>query len=149
MGGVDRAPRLFRWRGREHEETLHDLEHACELAACQPGRGDAIERLGGGWVAEEALAIVLYCALSGLDFESAVVLSVNHSVDSDSTRSITGSLLGAALGAEAIPQRWLDPLELREVIGAMADDLATVREWEVDNDETGESAFWWKRYPGG
>ena len=81
-------------------------------------------QLGGGWVAEEALAIALWCALVAPDLESALLLAINHDGDSDSTGSLTGNLLGAALGMAAIPARWLADLELRECIVRVADELA-------------------------
>ena len=133
-----------------HLETLLAIERAQLLAECEPNRPDAIQKLGEGWVAEEALAISLYCALGAEDFEAGVVLAVNHSGDSDSTGAITGNLLGALYGAEAIPPRWLRSLELRDVIMAMADDLATFPEWDVgEHQASAECAFYWKRYPGG
>jgi ADP-ribosylglycohydrolase len=52
------------------------------------------------------------------------VSRATHSGDSDSTGAITGNLLGAALGEHAIPSRWLEALELQEVIEAVADDVA-------------------------
>lgn len=44
----------------------------------------AIKRLGGGWVAEEALAIAVYCAMATNNAEDALLLAVNHDGDSDS-----------------------------------------------------------------
>ena len=82
-----------------------------------------MESLGGGWVAEEALAIGLYCALVARDFAHGVLLAVNHGGDSDSTGSIAGNLLGLVQGEKAIPGRWLERLELRDVITEVADDL--------------------------
>ena len=64
-----------------------------------------------------------YCALRAPDFESALRLAVNHGGDSDSTGSLTGNLLGAALGEDVIPARWLGVLELRDEIERMADEL--------------------------
>ena len=52
-----------------------------------------------------------------------MIAAVNHGGDSDSTGAITGNILGAAIGYEAIPQFFLDDLELRDVILHMADDL--------------------------
>jgi ADP-ribosylglycohydrolase len=52
-------------------------------------------------------------------------MAVHHDGDSDSTGAVTGHLLGTALGVDAIPAEWLEPLELREVITDMADRLAT------------------------
>jgi len=83
-------------------------------------------RLGQGWVAEEALAVAVYCALTAADFRSGVLLAVNHGGDSDSTGAICGNLLGASLGAGAIDPGLLDGLEGRETITQIADDLHDV-----------------------
>src|SRR3546814_5935793 len=45
------------------EETLRAIELAEELADSGLPHEEAIVRLGQGWIAEEALAISLYCAL--------------------------------------------------------------------------------------
>ncbi len=51
---------------------------------------ETIERLGGGWVGEEALAISLYCVMVAKgDFGQGIRLAVNHSGDSYSTGAIT------------------------------------------------------------
>ena len=106
------------------EETRHAIEHAVRLANERPRCPDTLSRLGEGWVAEEALAIALYCALGAQDFASAVLLAVNHDGDSDSTGSITGQLLGAMWGMAAIPAHWVEQLELRDVIADMGQQLA-------------------------
>lgn len=108
-----------------HEETTAALLQARALAeAGGPATPERLMQLGGGWVAEEALAIALWCALVAPDLESALLLAINHDGDSDSTGSLTGNLLGAALGMAAIPARWLADLELRECIVRVADELA-------------------------
>ena len=53
----------------------------------------------------------------------ALVAAVNHSGDSDSTGAVTGNILGAALGESAIPAKFLEKLELRDIIREVADDL--------------------------
>jgi ADP-ribosylglycohydrolase len=131
-----------------YEETLEALEAAEALARSRPARAEAIRALGGGWVAEEALAIAVYAALSAETFEAGVILAVNHDGDSDSTGSIAGNLLGALHGVESIPARWLETLELRGVIEEVADDLATVREWKDGREDPEEWGYWWERYPG-
>lgn len=83
-----------------------------------------MERLGAGWVAEEALAIGVYAALATRRVEDALLLSVNHSGDSDSTGSICGNILGARHGDVGLPHEWLEQVEGRAVIAALADDLA-------------------------
>ena len=99
--------------------------------------------LGQGGVAEEALAISLYCSLASPNFEEAVVLAVNHSGDSDSTGAMTGNICGALYGVSAIPTRWLERVELRHEIAQIADDLARVREGTLDL----ESELTFNRYP--
>ena len=122
-----------------HEECLSALEHAIAAAEERDPSPEWVESLGQGWVADEALAIAVYCALvAGDDFARGVRLAVNHGGDSDSTGAITGNLLGALLGKDAIPSRWLDPLELRQEIETIADDL---RVQYRDDDE------WTRRYP--
>ena len=82
------------------------------------------EELGGGWVADEAAAIAIYCSLAHFDnFEEALIAAVNHAGDSDSTGAITGNILGAAIGYNAIPQHFKDDVELHDVILHVADDL--------------------------
>ena len=52
-----------------------------------------------------------------------MIAAVNHGGDSDSTGAVTGNILGAAVGYEAIPQFFKDDLDLHDVILHMADDL--------------------------
>ena len=52
-----------------------------------------------------------------------MIASVNHGGDSDSTGAVTGNILGAAIGYEAIPQYFKNDLELHDVILHVADDL--------------------------
>ena len=107
---------LAGWPG--HEETLDAVDTAVRLAAAP---GDvyadigqighvALEEPSGhgkGWVAEETLGIALYCALRYEDdYAAAVRAAVNISGDSDSTGSVTGAIMGAARGVEAIPLAW-------------------------------------------
>jgi ADP-ribosyl-[dinitrogen reductase] hydrolase len=131
-----------------HKETLAALQKAESLAKSRPRERSTLRELGKGFVAEEALAMGLYCALSAHDFEDGIILAVNHSGDSDSTGTITGNLLGAAAGVEAIPDRWLAHLELRSTIEAIADDLAAFPEWHLRNQAAAEErAFYASRYP--
>ncbi len=109
-----------------HEECAAAVERAISLSVEKRGGAfpEDVESLGEGWVAEEALAIAVFCALAAPDLESALRLAVNHGGDSDSTGAIAGNLLGAALGDAAIPPRWLAMLELREEILRLAEELA-------------------------
>jgi ADP-ribosylglycohydrolase len=133
-----------------HKEALAAIEKAESLAKSRPRERAALRELGKGFVAEEALAMGLYCALGTSNFEEGIVLAVNHSGDSDSTGSITGNLLGAAGGVESIPERWLTPLEMRSTIEALASDLSAVPEWCLRSQpDAEERAFYVARYPVG
>ena len=137
---VDEALSLLAAAPRS-EETAACVGRALALSdgGADPGP-ETVERIGRGWVAEEALAIAIYCALAHpRDFRRAVLLAVNHSGDSDSTGAIAGNISGAHLGAGAIPPGWIERLELREEILAIADDL---RIRYRDDDA------WRTRYPG-
>lgn len=107
---------------------MRDLEDIVQRAVRLAGEGlddlDAIRQLGEGWVAEETLAIAVYCALKySDDFEKGIIAAVNHDGDSDSTGAVAGNILGAALGMDAIPNKFIDNLELKDVILDIAGDL--------------------------
>lgn len=100
------------------------MEQAIALAHSDTPDLDAIHALGEGWVGEEAMAIALFCAVRHEDnFAAGIIAAVNHKGDSDSTGAITGNLLGAKLGYEAIPDEFKDHLELHELLLSMADKL--------------------------
>lgn len=85
-----------------------------------------IHKLGEGWVAEEALAIAIYCSLKYKNnFAKAIIASVNHNGDSDSTGAITGNIMGALLGYDKIDNSWFSALELHNLILQIADNLYT------------------------
>ena len=86
--------------------------------------GASVQGLGEGWVGEEALAVGYHAALVGEGFAGAVRLAANHSGDSDSTASIAGQVLGAALGAEVIPEGWEEGLDCAVELSEMARELA-------------------------
>jgi ADP-ribosylglycohydrolase len=133
-----------------HEETLHAIEQAEALARADIPSSQAVAKLGQGWVAEEALAIAVYCALVAPSFRDGIILAVNHDGDSDSTGSIAGNLLGAWHGLSAIPAEWLEPLELRDVIVEVADDLQEYRSWELGGHSRSApfDEHIWAKYPG-
>ncbi|MGW1679110.1 ADP-ribosylglycohydrolase family protein [Saccharopolyspora sp. NPDC002376] len=112
---------LLRWRG--HEEQLQVLDKAVELAKKGPVSPEELkDTLGQGWVGEEALAIGLYAVLATDNLQDGLLLSVNHSGDSDSTGIVAGNIGGALYGTRAIPQEWLSNLELRELVEQLAKD---------------------------
>ena len=119
----DTVARIF--AGDEHLKELTDIiDRAVALSENELPDLENIHALGEGWVAEETLGIALYCALRHQDdFSAGVIAAVNHKGDSDSTGAVTGNILGALLGYEAIDERWKEDLELSDVILEIADDL--------------------------
>lgn len=111
--------------GAEHlPGFLKLIDTAISLSESDTDDLTAIHTLGPGWCGDEALAVAIYCALKYRDdFDRAIRAAVNHGGDSDSTGAITGNILGAYLGLSQIPQKYIDDLELADVIMEIADDL--------------------------
>ena len=124
LEGLEEMRKLYKDCPNDVERMAELAERAIDLLDNGKTDLDNIGLLGEGWVGEEALAIALFCALKHFDnFENALIAAVNHGGDSDSTGAVTGNILGAAIGYEAIPKFFLDDLELHDVILHMADDL--------------------------
>lgn len=141
----DTMHRIF--AGDPHLPELTEIiDHAVRLAESGSGDDlDNIHQLGEGWVAEETLGISLYCALKYQnDFSAGIIASVNHKGDSDSTGAVTGNILGALLGYEAMEDKWKKDLELSDVILEVADDLCNgcrMSEYSRYRDEDWEMKY--------
>lgn len=123
-------------------QAVAALTRAVELAE-QPADAERVEQVGAGWVAEECLAVAVYCALYAArtgDVRTALLLSVNHSGDSDSTGAVTGNLIGACHGLSGLPMDWVAGVEGRGVLVRVADDL-------VMNYVLGDRSALGDRYP--
>lgn len=97
---------------------------AIRLAESWEDERECIHEIGEGWVAEEALAIAIFCSLRHQDsFSAGIIAAANHKGDSDSTAAITGNILGALLGYSAIAEKWKTNLELSDVILEVSDDM--------------------------
>lgn len=118
---------------KQGEETLLSLKHAIELAQSNLDPTEAIPKLGEGWVAEEALAIALYCALKETDYKKSLCMAVNHDGDSDSTGAICGNLLGAYKGLDGFPDDWGSKVELRNLIVNISSKLYDTQKHEFKN----------------
>lgn len=110
-----------------HFDQMKDLlDLAMNLAGSKNDDTDNIREIGEGWTGDETLAIALYCALRyEHDLSQALIASVNHDGDSDSTGAVTGNIAGAIVGYDGIADKWKDKLELKDVILELADDLCS------------------------
>ena len=155
---VNILDRIYKGKYESDKRYLKELTmKAVQLAHTDIADVDAIRQLGEGWVAEETWAIALYCAIRHIDsVEDAIIASVNHDGDSDSTGSVCGNIMGAIYGYEHIKERNIfcpegknfeDTLELSEIILALADDLSTgCIISECDPIDTPEKRQWYERY---
>ena len=155
---VNILDRIYKGKYDADKRYLKELTmKAVQLAHSDISDADAIRQLGEGWVAEETWAIALYCAIRHIDsVEDAIIASVNHDGDSDSTGSVCGNIMGAIYGYEHIKERNIfcpegkkfeNVLELSEINLALADDLSTgciINEY--DPIDTPEKRQWYERY---
>jgi len=120
---IKKARQTLSFYGR-HEETMEKVDEALQLAEKKEPIENGIEKLGQGWVGEEALAVSLFCSLIYEDdFSRAVKAAVNHSGDSDSTGAITGAIMGAKLGADAVPKNWVERLENAAYLQGLGEEM--------------------------
>ena len=140
------------------KECLQSITlNAIRLAQSGISDDEAIRIIGEGWTGEEAWAVSVYSAIRHIDsMRDAIIAAVNHDGDSDSTGSITGNIMGAIYGYEAIrrerlfcPQRKTieDTIELADIILALADDLYSgCIISEYGPIDTPEKKQWFARY---
>ncbi|UGT57454.1 ADP-ribosylglycohydrolase family protein [Nocardia asteroides] len=145
----------------EHEETSTALAAATTLAARvereqRTPTPEDVETLGAGWIGPEALAIAVFAVLAAENLGGAphdivrtgLLLSVNHSGDSDATGSLAGSLLGARYGHTALPRRWARTVDARPALDRLATDYCTEFGLTPPRDEHGQpTRDWFDRYP--
>lgn len=139
------------FRSESNAEYLEELQRivnlAISLSSSEISDETAISLIGEGFIAEETLAIAIYCALKHpYEFEKAIIAAVNHGGDSDSTGAVCGSILGAHLGAEAIPQKFLN-VELKNVICEISEDLCRNIDEKTLQDKTWVSKYLNTTYP--
>ena len=155
---IDSLDAIYKGEYEDDKQLLARItRYAIDLAKNDRTDAENIPLLGEGWTGEEAWAIALYCAIRHIDnMEEAIIASVNHDGDSDSTGSICGNIMGAIYGYEAIKrQRLFCPrgfefertIELSNLILALADDLYTsCIISEYDPIDTPEKQQWYERY---
>lgn len=115
--------------GAETREALMRALAADRIGS--PPNAATIERLGGGWVGEEALAMAVFCALAFPKRDEvldALSLAVSHSGDSDSTGAICGHLVGALHGAQALPAELALGFEGHPTVQRLAWDIGIADE---------------------
>ena len=71
------------------------------------------------------LAGAVYTLMTcGHDFDAAMITAVNHSGRSSAVAGLVGAVLGARMGAEGLPDFYLECLGIGSVLRSLADDMA-------------------------
>jgi ADP-ribosylglycohydrolase len=89
---------------------------------------------GGGWTADEAVGLALWCVLQAPeDYLTVVRLAANAYAESDTDgiATIAGALCGAHNGIQAIPAEWVERLEEGPEIRGLAEELCAIRSREL------------------
>jgi len=109
---------------REFETALSKVSECLKW----PNEENALKHLGEGWIAEEAVALALYCFLKYPgDYVKTVLRGANTNGDSDSVACIAGGISGAYLGVAAIPDRWINNIEKSSYLEELALQLASAK----------------------
>ncbi|WP_433348030.1 ADP-ribosylglycohydrolase family protein [Micromonospora sp. CA-111912] len=116
--GVD-SPEEFIARG--WDECLAALGRLTTTLTRPDDGGDPCRRTGEGWVAEEALATALLCALWHADDPvGALARGATTAGDSDSIAALAGAFVGAAHGLSAWPRDWSTRIEYADQLTTLA-----------------------------
>jgi ADP-ribosylglycohydrolase len=116
---------LRRLRERKgHEDCVAIIEKAVALAAGNLPVNRAMDEIGKGYTAEEATALAVFLSLRYTDdFDGAILAATTFKGNTDSIAPIVGNALGAYHGVSVIPQKWINELELSDLIVYGADLL--------------------------
>ena len=75
----------------------------------------------------DCLEAAAWCAVNNESAEAAIVDAVNLAGEADTIAAVTGGIVGAYYGIEALPPRWLEVLEQRERLATAGRRLAELR----------------------
>jgi ADP-ribosylglycohydrolase len=113
------TPEEFIARG--WDECLRVLGRLDAALARPDDGGDPCRLTGEGWIAEEALATALLCALRHADDPvAALARGATTAGDSDSIAALAGAFLGAAHDMSAWPADWSTRIEYADQLATLA-----------------------------
>lgn len=86
---------------------------------------DVMEKLHCESAAQVLAGAVYACLAGGEEFDTSMIIAVNHSGRSAAVGAIAGAILGLRQGESALPEFYLECLEPAETLRELADDLWT------------------------
>ncbi|GAA2678041.1 MULTISPECIES: ADP-ribosylglycohydrolase family protein [Actinosynnema] len=102
------------------DECAAALQALVDVLARPDDGADPCLGTGEGWIAEEALATGLQCAVRHADDPvAALVRAARTGGDSDSIAALAGAFAGAAHGMSGWPQDWVDRIEYADQLAAL------------------------------
>lgn len=111
-------------RAEGHENCYKKIKEAILLCNDDLKAQEAMTEIGEGQTAEEAMALAIYLSIKfGEDYEGAIVTAAKYDGNRDSIGSICGNIMGAYLGDYEIPYKWMQKLELSELMIYGADKV--------------------------
>jgi ADP-ribosylglycohydrolase len=100
-----------------HENCSALIDKAVDLGTGGKPVMKCMEDIGEGNTADEAIALaVLLCLRFTNDFVGAVKAATTFHGNTHSIPPLVGNALGAYLGLSAVPQRWINKIELYDLI---------------------------------
>lgn len=126
----DRLEELFLNQWPQQVTNVTDMIHKAIALSKDPDLTPlAVMTMLGCVEAHECLAGAVYASIIHFaNFDEAMIAAVNHSGRSSAVASITGAILGARLGVEALPEFYVESLEPTAVLTELAADLFTARQ---------------------
>ena len=115
---------LFGGRFPQAGLIAREIRKAVELAQNPENPRECMESFRCDTASQCLQGAVYASVVCTNDFDSAMILAVNHSGRSAAVGAMTGAILGARLGQEALPEFYLESLEPIEELRELAADLA-------------------------
>jgi len=135
--GKDPSKLLFKtWRflmdarsGKEYRETVGEQEPQQDMVKYLKQVNEIqYDDLQANGLAIETTQAAYWLVLNAIDFEEGLVRAVNLGGDAATLGAVAGALLGARFGEQAIPERWLASITMREQLEKAADRLCKLGE---------------------
>lgn len=123
LWAIETMDAQFRMKYSQAAELAAKLKLALAMAEPDQSR-QTMEKLMCNSAAECLSGAMYACLCAEGDFDTAMITAVNHSGRSAAVGAMTGAILGAKLGYEALPDFYLEGLEVAPVLDHLAQDMA-------------------------